>query len=455
MKIKRFFSAFLLLTTLLGLLVLPVAAADKPVSVEDPQVKAKAALLVDESSSTVLYAKNEHDELYPASLTKIMTALLTLEAVESGKLTLDQTLTATSTALSGLSEDGSSAGIKVGETMTVENYLKCMLIVSANEACDVLAEGVSGSVDAFVEAMNAKAKELGCENTHFANPNGLHDSQHYTTAWDLYLITKAALKYPKFIEICDMGVAEIPASNVSEVRRLHTTNYLLSNWRANGYLYSDAHGIKTGSTDEAGHCLVSSAKQGSRSLLSVILGAERVVGADGVADVRSFSETKRLFQWGFANFSTKTVLTELDMLADVPVSLSKIDSVAVHPDKELSLLLPNDVDLEKLEKKLIIEENILAPVTAGQELGSVEISYNGKVYATVPLVALNNVEASKLLSFWYHVQQFFSSTLVKVVLIAIVVLAVALLLWKLTLGRKRYRYGRPAHHSRRYHGRRR
>ena len=455
MKLKRCFSAFLLSITLLGISTFPVTAADTPTPVEDPQIKAKAALLIDEESGTVLYAKNEHDELYPASLTKIMTALLTLEAIDKGKLTLDQPITATASALEGLSADGSSAGIKVGETMTVENYMKCMLIVSANEACDVLAEAVSGSVPAFVEAMNARAKELGCKNTHFMNPNGLHDSQHYTSAWDLYLITKEALKYKEFLSICDMGVAEIPATNISETRRLHTTNYLLSNWRANGYLYSDAHGIKTGSTSEAGHCLVSSAKQGSRSLLSVVLGADRVVGADGVADVRSFSETRRLFKWGFANFSTQTVLTELDMLADVPVTLSKIDSVAVHPVKEVRLLLPNDIKAEDLERTLVIEENIKAPVTSGQELGTVQLSYRGKNYASVPLVALNDVEASKLLTFWYNVQQFFSRTVVQVALIVIGVLAVALFVWKMTLGRRRYRYGRPARHSRGYRGRHR
>lgn len=455
MKIKRFFSAFLLLLTVVSFSAVPAAAADEVTPVPDPNIQAKAALLVDKETGTVLYGKNEHDELYPASLTKIMTALLTLEAVDQGKLTLDQELTASASALNGLASDGSSAGIQVGETMSVESYLKCMLVVSANEACDVLAEAVSGSVDAFVDAMNAKAKELGCEDTHFVNPNGLHDSQHYTSAWDLYLITRAALKYPEFMTICDMGVAEIPATNLSDTRRLHTTNYLLSNWRANGYLYSDAHGIKTGSTSEAGHCLVSSATQGSRTLISVVLGAERIVGADGVADVQSFSETKRLFQWGFANFSTQKVLSDLDMLADVPVSLSKIDSVAVHPASEVDLVLPNDVKPEDLDQKLELPENVNAPITAGQELGSVELSCNGTVYTTVPLVALNDVEASKLLTFWYNVQQFFGRTIVKVALVVIGILIVAGVGWKLTLGRRRYRYGRPARRSRGYHGRRR
>ena len=455
MKFKRLFSVFLLLTVLAGFAAVPAAADEAKTPVPDPDIQAKAALLVDWDTETVLYAKNEHAELYPASLTKIMTALLTLEAVDQGKLALDQELTATAAALDGLAADGSTAGIKVGETMTVENYLKCMLIVSANEACDVLAEGVSGSVSAFVDAMNARAAELGCKNTHFVNPNGLHDSQHYTSAWDLYLITREALKHPEFMAVCDMGVAEIPATNLSESRRLRTTNYLLSNWRAAGYLYPDAHGIKTGSTSEAGHCLVSSATRGSRSLISVVLGADRVVGENGVADVKSFSETKRLFEWGFANFSTQTVLTELDMLADVPVALSKIDSVAVHPDREVTLVLPNDVGPEDLERKLTLEENVQAPVSAGQELGSVELSHNGTVYVSVPLVALNDVEASKLLTFWFNVQGFFSRTSVRVALIVIGLLILAGVVWKLTMGRRRYRYGRPARRTRGYRGRRR
>ena len=455
MKFKRLFSVFLLLTVLAGFAAVPAAADETKTPVPDPDIQAKAALLVDWDTETVLYAKNEHTELYPASLTKIMTALLTLEAVDQGKLALDQELTATASALDGLAADGSTAGIKVGETMTVENYLKCMLIVSANEACDVLAEGVSDSVSAFVAAMNARAAELGCKNTHFVNPNGLHDSQHYTSAWDLYLITREALKYPEFMSVCDMGVAEIPATNLSESRRLRTTNYLLSNWRAAGYLYPDAHGIKTGSTSEAGHCLVSSATRGSRSLISVVLGAERVVGENGVANVKSFSETSRLFEWGFANFSTQTVLTELDMLADVPVALSKIDSVAVHPDREVTLVLPNDVGPEDLERKLTLEENVQAPVSAGQELGSVELSRNGTVYVSVPLVALNDVEASKLLTFWFNVREFFGRTSVRAALIVIGLLILAGVVWKLTMGRRRYRYGRPARRTRGYRGRRR
>ena len=173
MKFKGFLSVFLAVLILMGTAV-PFAAAaeeeEEPFTLEDPNILAKAALLVDAKTGAVVYAKDEHKELYPASLTKIMTALLVLEAVDKGDLTLDQPITATQSAMSGLSADGSTAGIKAGETMTVENLLYCMLVVSANEACNILAEAVAGSVDAFVDKMNAKAEELGCENPTLPTP---------------------------------------------------------------------------------------------------------------------------------------------------------------------------------------------------------------------------------------------------------------------------------------------
>lgn len=136
--------------------------------------------------------------------------------------------------------------------MTVEQLLNCMLIVSANEACNILGETLYGSVDAFVARMNERAAELGCEHTHFANATGLHNSQHYTTAWDLYLITREALKHDKFMEICNSKSYTVPVTNMTDKpRELHSTNFLISNWRARGYVYRDAQGIKTGSTPEA------------------------------------------------------------------------------------------------------------------------------------------------------------------------------------------------------------
>lgn len=439
-----------------NLLAFPVSAAETSLPA-DPDIQAKAALLVDANTGNIVYAKNEHQELYPASLTKIMTALLVLEAVDSGKLSLDQQLTA-SDSIAELDADGSSAGIKVGEVMTVEQLLYCMLVVSANEACVILAEAVSGDVDTFVDAMNAKAQALGCENTHFVNPTGLHDSQHYTSAWDLYLITQEAMKHEDFMRICDTGDITLPATNLSEARSLHSTNYLISVWRSRGYYNTDAHGVKTGSTDAAGHCLVSSASKGSLSFISVMLGCEQLHLEGNEIRTMSFYETNRLFDWAFNNFAYQTVLTSDEILKEVAVSLSKIDHVTVHPAEDVEVLLPKGLAAEDLERTITLKSDpVEAPISAGDVLGTVTLSYDGTDYATVDLLALNDVEASRILTFWRDVKAFFSQTAVKVVGTILLAAVVALLVWKLVFGRRRYRYGRSVNfRSRRgYRGRRR
>lgn len=179
MKIRRFIAVFLSALILCGVLTVPAAA------LEDPAIRAKAALLVEAETGTILYDKNIHDELSIASTTKIMSALLIFEAIDRGELRLDQQVTATATALRGLPEDGSTADIVEGETLTVEQLLYCMLVISANETCNILGETLCGSVDAFVARMNQRAQELGCKNTHFANTTGLTQSGHYSSAYDL------------------------------------------------------------------------------------------------------------------------------------------------------------------------------------------------------------------------------------------------------------------------------
>lgn len=454
MKTKRFLALFLVL--ILSFCLVPPALADEPALPKEPDINCQAALLVDYNTGLPLYAKNEHQEMYPASLTKIMTALLVLEAVDSGKLSLTDSLTASRSAMTtGLDEDGSSAGIQEGEIMTVEQYLTCMLVVSANEACNVLAEAVSGSVSAFVDAMNAKAQALGCENTHFVNASGLHDPQHYTSAWDLYLITRAAMEHEDFMRICDTGKAVIPATNLSEERTLHTTNYLIDVWRSRGYINADAHGIKTGSTDAAGHCLVSSAIRGSLHFVSVALGGERKTLEDGEIRTYSFYDTNQLFKWAFENFSYQTVALETEEIQEVPVELSKTDHVTVHPAGDAEVLLPKTLSPELLERNVELQSSVDAPVSAGQKLGTMTLSYDGTIYATLDLVASFDVEASRLKTLLRSIQDFFSKTSVRVVGIIVLLLLILLLVWKVFLSRRRYRYGRSVGRRRRssYRGR--
>ena len=459
MKTRRFLSVFLTIVLTMSLWVAPSASAagtEDPVLPVDPDILAKAALLVDAETGSIAYAKNEHQELYPASLTKIMTALLVLEAVDAGTLSMDQEITASQTAFDGLSPDGSSAGIKAGEVMTVENLLYCMMVVSANEACQILAEAVSGSVSAFVTEMNAEAARLGCENTHFVNPHGYHDPQHYTSAWDMYLITKAAMEYEAFMTIADTAHVVIPATNMSKERDYWTTNHLLSTWRVIGYRNSEAHGIKTGSTDDAGHCLVSSAQRGSLHYISVILGADRVE-ENGVGNIRSFSETTRMFNYGFDNFTYKNIIEAKEPIQEVPVSLSEVDRVVVSAAEDKEVLIFNGLEPEHLERKVtLFHETVEAPVTAGQKLGVMELSYDGTVYATVDLLAMHDVEASKMLVFWRDTQEFLAKTSVRITGIVILALILLLLVWKLLFSRRRYRYGRSVGRGRssNYRGRR-
>lgn len=468
MKIRRILSVFLA-CLMLGTACLRVTAFAEPkeapktnaAGLPEFTARAKAALLVDESCDRVLLDQNAHDKMYPASLTKIMTAYLTLEAVSKGQLTMNQTVTVSNSAMQGLDEDGSTAGIVAGEKISIENLLYCLMVVSANEAANILAEAVSGSIDEFVKLMNQKVQELGLKDTHFVNPTGLHNPNHYTTAWDMYKITQAAMKYEQFMTICNTKAYEVPATNKSDVRELHSTNFLISTWLNTGYFYDRedinayAEGVKTGTTDEAGHCLVSTAVCGDRRLVSVVMGCgEQEVG--GETRVLSFSETTRMFDWGFDNFSMQTVLTEDELIQEVPVALSKeTNCVIAHPAGDTQALMPNGVDPEKLTRTVKLDQQEFdAPITAGDRLGEITVSYNGVDYVTVPLLALSDVTANRFLVVKDAIFDFFHLTVVKILLVVLVVAAAAIFVWWRLRGRDR-RYGKSGrrYRNRSYRGR--
>lgn len=452
MKNVRFVALFLICILLAGEFTVPASAAVSP-----PEIDARAALLLDPDTGEVLYEKNADDMLYPASLTKIMTALLVFEALDAGTLTLEQEITASASAFVGLSSSGSTANIQTDEILTVEQLLACMLINSANEAAAILACAVGGTLADFVSLMNGKAAELGCENTHFVNPTGLHDPDHYTTARDLYRITMAALEYDHFMDICNSKSWEIPATNLHEARTLHSTNYLISNWRALGYLYSGAQGVKTGHTSDAGHCLVSTAVRGSRRLLGVILGASKQVyyeGSKKVEKVGSFLEMAEMFDWGFDSFSRATLVKQADTVAEAPVDLSReTNYVVVHPAEDVERLLPKELSAADLKRTVTLnEETFLAPIAAGQEMGTLTMSYGDRVYATVPLLAMTDVSASWLLTAHHDLVVFFAKPAVKLICLAL--LALGALLLVRGNGRRRRSHSGAAYSGKKYRGRR-
>ena len=327
------FPSLLAAVILLAALFLPMSAA----AVEDPGLTCRNAILIDATYDEVLYDKGAYDKVYPSSITKVMTALLVLEAVDAGELTLDTPITATAEALE-VPKDSSTAKIQVGDTYTLEQYLYCLLLPSGNEVAQILAIAVDGSVEAFVDHMNQRAEELGCEGTHFANPHGYHDENHYTTAYDITRFMKAAMEYDLFQTILTSPNYTLPANGVSEERIIRNTNALTSNWTYTQYLYGPGTGGKTGTTDEAGCCLVETARKGDMYLISVILGAEEVKQADGSTDARQFSETIKLLNWGFDNFQRVTLSPD--------EALVEIGTSPVLTDDGLLVMLTNGATRE-------------------------------------------------------------------------------------------------------------
>ncbi len=457
MKLHRFTALFFAIVLTLMTAITPAFA------VEDIDIDATAVLLLDGESEAVLYEKNAHERRYPASITKVMTALLVVEAIDRGELRLEQEITASANAVSSLPADASTAGIDPGETLTVEQLLYCLLVVSANEVGNIFAEELCGTVTAFVAEMNERAEELGCEDTHFVNTSGLPDDNHYSTAWDIWLITREAMKYDLFMTVCNTkaySIADDPATpDIDESHELHSTNLLISNWRALGYLYSGAQGIKTGTTDAAGHCLVSTAVRADRSLVSVMLGCEAVPDPiNGGKVANTFIETPRLFDWGFANFSLRTILTADEMICEVPVALSQqTNYVVVRPAEDTAAVLPNDLEVEDLERVIKLDREVVnAPIMAGDRLGEITLCYGDTEYATVPLLAMTDVSASRFLIMKTAIITFFSNRLVHIALVLLAIIVILLFLFGRRIAQRR-RYGnsrnkRPHHRS--YRGRR-
>lgn len=384
----------LLTLCLLTVLLVPCAMADVLDYTTKPSSSSKYVVLADLDNQKILYSVNENDKTYPASTTKIMTALLAIEAVEREEISLEDMVTAKSGFLYGVTEDASNAGIKEGETMSLRDLLYCAMLPSANEACNVIAMYVSGSIGDFVELMNERAAELGCTNTHFANTNGMPDENHYTTAKDLYLISAEALRHEKFTEICDTSSYITAATNMSDERELYNSNALINSKSVYGssYIYEGAYGVKTGHTDAAGHCLVAAAERGGAHILCVVLGAE---GDYESKEFQSFDDAVGLFDWAFGNFSNRCLLEAGTEVGELPVTLSSgADKVALVTADDIVATAPMGLTSEYLVTKLVLDtESLVAPVLADTVLGRVELyDESGDFYGAVEVLAKDNVQ---------------------------------------------------------------
>lgn len=395
------------------------AAAEETQDPEDfPDVHAEAALLVDMNTGAVLLAKNENQKMYPASTTKILTAILTLE-----KSNLSDVVVASEEAIAPITNEHSQLGIVPGEELTVEQLLYALLVQSANDAANVLAEHVGGSIRGFVDMMNARARELGAVNSNFANPHGFHDPNHYTTASDLALLARHAMKNETFREIVATKTYDLPPTNKCEkTRKLSNTNHLVSKYRNTSLFYQYATGIKTGHTDESGDCLVASATKGDINLLSVILGCENENEKD---KAYSFTDTTALFQHVFDNFKYHKIASTSEVVADSSVyEAKKRIRVTLGPAQNVEMLLPNNTDPNQIQAETALNEKIAAPIQQGQVLGRITYTLNGKTLISTDLVALNEVERDEIIHVINSILGFLLNPFVLIPLIVILLLLI-------------------------------
>ena len=355
-------------------------------------VRAKASALIDLDAGALLYGGNIDAQIYPASLTKIMTCMIALE-----RGNLDDILTVSESSQQDLVIGGSTANLKVGEQISLRELLYCVMVSSANEACNVVAEYISGSISGFVALMNEYAAALGMTSTHYANTHGLHSDEHYTTVRDLSTLVRWAWQHELFREFSTVTKHVVPATNLSEERELHTTNYLTSGLVVGKYYYEKAAGIKTGFTSKAGGCLISTAQDGDKHLLSIVVGCDTIENDDGTTTDERFTETKKLLEYGLNHFSLVQVLSDTTMAGMPEVLYAEgRGSVVVRAKDNISVLLPDGFDVSKIEMQVSYTSGppLEAPLEAGQTVGTVTAVYEGKPIASCDLVTLTAVARS-------------------------------------------------------------
>lgn len=395
-----------------------------PVMAETPAISEGSCILIDSKTGQVLYENNSDKKgLFPASTTKIMTAVI---AIEKGNL--DSLMTASQAAVNDIGKDGSNIGIMAGEQMSLENLLQALLISSANETANIIAENICSTRQEFVDLMNLKAKELGAFNTNFVNPCGAHDLNHYTTAADLSKIARYAMTFPIFNEIVQMVSYQLPPSNKHDTWPvLATTNKLMQYDKSEDYTII---GVKTGYTGPAGFNLVSAAvNPDGMNLISVVMD---IKNEGSQTNVRKY--TKELFDYGFNNFSLVTLQADSQIYRSVPVEDASDDTALDLVTKgDVRYIMPNDTSKWNIKEILEIKDPVVAPINKGDILGYVEFKNNGLTVGKVDLVASRQVEMKPQAKLMNNFEHFMESKIMQSVFLTVLIAIISFLLLRLVL----------------------
>lgn len=366
------------------------------------ELHSKSGFLINLSTDTIVFEKNADEKLPPASLTKIMTGIIVLENIQD----LDNTNITLTRYINDMlyGTNAQLGGILTGETLSARQLIHAALIQSANEAALMLADHVGdGSIDYFVELMNKKAAQIGATNTHFANPTGLNDDENYSTARDMYLITKYAMEIPMFMEIVSRSSYDSGETSKHQNLRWITTNKMMT--KDSKYYYPYIKGIKTGSLADSGRSVISTATKDGLTYLFVAMNAPYT---DEPSDNLAFEDSVSIYKWAFENFQVKSVIKKGENLEDVKVKLSwKQDTAFLASGQDFATIMPNDIELSSIQKRFVLPDYVNAPIKKGQELGHVELVLADEVIGKVPLVSTVNLERS---SFLYYLNEFYGIT---------------------------------------------
>ena len=379
---------------IITMMVLTPGASAMAFAQDDPEPDVISAIVVNDTRDVVLFEKDPDKQVYPASTTKVLMALVIGDSLAKGNYTMDDTFAAYDDLYFDIPWDGSTENIEPGEVMTVRDYLHCALLSSANEACNALAVFDSGSTDKFIAKMNDKAKELGCENSHFSDCHGIYHDDHYTTARDMYLIFKAVMEDPVISSIASTLEYKVPATNKSEERVLENTNMLLHSDSSLYYEYALAG--KTGFTEEAGTCLVSAAEKDGDRLICIVMGADFIEGDDGRNYPGSFYESRNLYEWCYSEYDDQPIITTDSIIETLTVNNGKdAETVDIVPTEDIFRYMKRSDAENYVTYEITLKDNELyAPVKAGDKVGEITAVYNGEVIGASKLVTASDVELS-------------------------------------------------------------
>lgn len=369
---KRYFS-MMILSVLLFSLISPVASAEEK-SKTDLVNEVKSAILIERDTGTVIYEKNSQEQLPPASMTKIMTMLLIMEAIDEGRMSWDEKIRASEYAAS---MGGSQIFLEPGEEMTAKELLRGIAIGSGNDASVAMAERIAGSEEAFVEMMNNKAKELGLKNTKFQNTTGLPASDHYSTAHDMAMMAKELLKYDK--------ITDFTGQYEAYLRETTDKKFWLVNTNKLVRFYPGVDGLKTGFTREAKYCLTATAERNGMRVIAVVFGAP-------TSKERNAQVTK-LLDYAFSQYQTHPMYKRGHALGKAVISKGDKKTIDAVTSEPISLLTKKGENIEKVKKEITLKQNLKAPVLKGDQVGTLKLVKDGKVLTESPLVA--NVDVKK------------------------------------------------------------